>query len=100
MIGVDDAKTSTELLSEGFSYALDPQHALLELAAGLLKLERTCEEHSVATPRWTLMLDLFTATPWLLDAWRSRSSGGRPTRILLAATRSGCAAGAMARRSE
>lgn len=68
-IGVDDAETRAQLLGEGFGDALDSNHAMVELAARMLKLEgltKTIPQQRVAGP---LVLDLFHRDARLKDRW-------------------------------
>lgn len=67
VIGVDDAETRSQLLSEGFGDALDSQHALVELAARLLKLEGLAKSISQQRRAGPLVLDLFRRDARLKD---------------------------------
>ena len=58
-IGVDDAETRAQLLGEGFGDALDSQHALVELAARLLKLDGLAKTIPQQRRVGPLVLDLF-----------------------------------------
>lgn len=68
-IGVDDAETRAQLLSEGFGDALDTQHALVELAARLLKLQGLTKSIPQQRRAGPLVLDLFHRDARLKDRW-------------------------------
>lgn len=68
-IGVDDAETRAQLLGEGFGDALDSHHALVELAARLLKLEGLAKSIPQQRRAGPLILDLFHRDARLQDRW-------------------------------
>ena len=68
-IGVDDVETRTQLLHEGFGDALDSHHALVELAARLLKLEGLAKVIPQQRRAGPLVLDLFHRDAKFRDRW-------------------------------
>ena len=68
-IGVDDPETRAQLLGEGFGDALGTNHALVELAARLLKLEGLAKAIPQQRRAGPLVLDLFHRDARLKDSW-------------------------------